>query len=120
MKQRKIKFRAWNIATKTMVDLKKITPFLLNKDIGGLYIPESDEIYIMQYTGLKDKNGKELYESDYINIFDSDGRNYGKGPITFVKGGFQCYDMPLQDIYYENCKFEVIGNVFENPELLKQ
>lgn len=109
---REIKFRLWNGQKMTPNEVLNIFTKNLNKLNGENYC-------VMQYTGLKDKNGKEIYEGDYINIFFEDGRNYGKGPITFVRGGFQCCDMVLQDIYSENLNTEVIGNVHENPELLK-
>lgn len=55
---RELKFRAWNMVTKTMIDLKKVTPFVLNIDTDGLFIPFSG-MPIMQYTGLKDKNRRK-------------------------------------------------------------
>lgn len=80
----------------------------------------SEQVAIMQYTGLNDRNGVEIYEGDYITILDDNNRHYGQGPISFHKGGYQCHDMHLQDIYYENCIVEVIGNIYENPDLLNK
>jgi len=142
MKQRKIKFRAWNIATKTMVDLKKITPFLLNKDIGGLYIPESDGIYIMQYTGLKDRTGREIYEGDilkatYLGFHGNHGQTHdikADGIVVFDYAQFKIdtqrktkdgatiykYFNQLWPDGMTKVDCEVIGNVYENPGLLKQ
>ena len=76
-----------------------------------LYIP-------MQYIGLKDKNGKEIYEGDIIECFG----NYNKGIyiIDFYEGGFRPFadsDDGLPYPHPEEC--EVIGNIYENLELLK-
>jgi hypothetical protein len=59
----------------------------------------------MQYTGLKDKNGKEIYEGDIIR--DSDGEFYGQLP-----GGERSLWIHAEDL-------KIIGNIYENPNLFK-
>ena len=81
-------------------------------------INEEDYFYdLMQYTGLKDKNGTEIYEGDII--WDAHAEIHGK--VTFDEGTF-CVEwkthiehlFEVVSDYYA----EVIGNIYENPELL--
>jgi uncharacterized phage protein (TIGR01671 family) len=71
---------------------------------------------LMQYTGLKDKNGKEIYESDLLSLDDI------VVEITFNNGGFQMIMNKNQGssvAVQERVKnFEVIGNIYQNPELI--
>lgn len=127
--QREIKFRGWDVKTKVMVYDYAIND-LSN---GGIRIidfhPRMSEQYhgqweLMQYTGLKDRNGKEIYEGDVY-----------KPPIAtqlfqimFIAGAF-CAGRSEKDAVpfgWEDeaidtdwaSEVEVIGNVYENPELL--
>ena len=120
---RDIKFRAWNVITKKMIDLKKVTPLALNMDTDGLFIPFSDGLPFMQFTGLKDKNGKDIYEGDVIATqqrdvlfevifgFNSDGNTYG--------WNYRSISKPKHIYSADNPKrLEIIGNIYENPKLL--
>lgn len=80
----------------------------------------------MQFTGLLDKNGKEIYEGDIIKIpddWDEYGFNAGENyQVYFAFGGFRLkpkYKKNAKGSYLEDDKIEIIGNVYENPELLE-
>ena len=110
---REIKFRGKTLNSKKLIyggyckDASGYDCILLPIKGGHVFepvIPES----VGQYTGLKDKNGKEIYEGDIIQRY-----NEGKKVETIVA------NMPY--IYFEKwvCFGEIIGNIYENSELLK-
>lgn len=116
---REIKFRAWNKANKVMhLDLDPTSsPQYTSLN---LYLDRiQTACVVMQYTGLKDKNGKEIYEGDLV--FDEDGE-YSKTCIIEWSNdnakffGISVFDDEVYDMD-EICG-EVIGNIYENPELL--
>jgi len=121
---REIKFRAWDKAIKKIINNIN----LLNIDFGIFFYGNIDEYIelveckIMQYTGLKDKNGKEIYEGDIIKAIDYSPQNY---QIKFIEGGFCATNKNLIPIdinhFYPStgCIVEIIGNIYENPELLE-
>lgn len=109
---RKIKFRAWSKKECKMIRgypriLEGIFDSFIEDITGSVYGAESWGMVLMQYTGLKDKNGKEIYEGDIV---------HGIRNGTEVVDLYQEYDMIGYDINLE--KSEVIGNIYENPELL--
>lgn len=133
---REIKFRAWIKANKRIENCVGVNPWHIH-DCDRVYW-KHDEVELMQYTGLKDKNGKDIYESDIIKNED----RYHKviGIIKFGKvpdhnrdeGGHQGFYIEWQDknsnrwsewwrcdLNYWRDKIEVISNLFENPELLE-
>jgi hypothetical protein len=118
MNNRILKFRMWNPETKVMVDLYKITPLavhpdLLKGNLDGLFIPFKENYPLMQFTGLKDKNGKEIWEGDIIR-YAADYDYY----VSYVEWGEDEAMWILQyNPLWEFDDVEVIGNIYENPEL---
>lgn len=84
-------------------------------------------IHLMQYTGLKDKNGKEIYQGDILRFNDSGYTKFGFGEaigeVVWVGCSFEVsMHTPKDDNFWDlecNENWEVIGNIYENPELLK-
>lgn len=120
MNQREIKFRHWCPESKvlTSFELIRLLPSdrMLSEALG------LDEFggFLLQYTGLKDKNGKEIYEGDIVaEIFYK--KVVGKYEVKY--DGFQIAPFTLGSEFESTClpnDCEVIGNVFENPELLSE
>ena len=120
---REIKFRAWDNVNNQMLDVQELN--FEDCFYGGyttvrttMYSDYFDirEMPIMQYTGLHDKNGKEIYEGDILK-----GTFYGF-PIPEYDYVFQIYwdekEKGFMASYFEPSECEVIGNIYNNPELL--
>ena len=116
---REIKFRVWDHFNNHMVTQDDTDRLDLILQIYELTPKLS---YPMQYTGLKDKNDKEIYESD---IVDWDN---GRGFVFYYEGAFyheyrEKMDGKLIEVYRPSKRMwdivEVIGNIYENPELLE-
>ena len=83
-----------------------------------------------QYTGLTDKNGKKIYEGDIVKHFNNCGDDYDIGEIYYdtefvgwrrtTNGKFHNKTLILTYKLNPNCIYEVIGNIHDNPELLKE
>lgn len=113
---REIKFRAWY--QEKMCDVTNISMWqgqvstLRVKPTGsGEYAASITDTPIMQYTGLTDKNGKEIYEGDLVRMFADSLNGEETVEVKWRKEGFWEYFNG-----FDNC--EVIGNIHENPELL--
>ena len=119
--KREIKFRAWDKKDKFMVDVASIN-FWPNgvlsvlEDFDDAEPQFADSYELMQFTGLHDKNGREIYEGDLVLLTNGyEGTIY---EVIFDEAKFEisgdggCYDLGEE---FMNC--EVIGNVHTNPEL---
>ena len=81
---------------------------------------EIDPSTVGQYTGMKDKNGKKVFEGDIVRK-----TNEGRHPEIFIANIRTCF-YTIEEVYYspfehftESCEYEIIGNTHDNPELLK-
>lgn len=139
MIMRELKFRAWPHASKEM--FYPSTDDILFFTDGAMR--GRPNVTLMQFTGLKDKNGKEIYEGDLLLVFDEavvPVTDEGQGPVeecnhivaVEMRNAVWGFDIPKSDdgetgwygLHYwnediSNGGYEIIGNIYENPELLK-
>lgn len=116
------KFRAWHNKKKKMYPIttiwfgKKYIPEVVECEISHreCFLEENmKNIILMQSTGLKDKNGKEIFEGDITKIFGLIREVNFNGARFFVKPALTFDSVESEDV-------KVIGNIYENPELLKE
>ena len=105
---RELKFRAWDKTDKEMV-LNPDVNTNGQKSFNNLIYSIQKRFVFMQYTGLKDKNGKEIYEGDILN--SGDGVNREVISLEFV------FHLVGENVWYGE-ESEIIGNIYENPELI--
>lgn len=130
------KFRAWNKATKEMHEADDIVSLNFEEKqicvqtifFGQLSYYDFDDIVSIQSTGLKDKNGKEIFEGDIITngIEIADIKNHqtlGFYTVLDDREYFFASGMSVEDFEEYADEFsqtaKIIGNIYENPELLK-
>ena len=151
--KREIKFRAWNTEMNHMVfpslefgreiwpcTYKRIIKSETNENgdtvqlvlemVSVDHILQSPEFEVMQFTGLLDKSGKEIYEGDIVFNHTEEGRS-NSNTIIWDKDRYVIEQLSAQDdeidgigiyleLYLYNEDIEVIGNIYENPELLSE
>lgn len=122
------KFRAWDRIKKRMFLVLEIDyeNELVSDETYWNTIP-FDDVKLMQFTGLKDKNGREIYEGDIIRFFDCDGDGYTV-PVVW-DNDYACFSVDwgsnmltsfdyLEEFYTDLKDIEVIGNIYENLSLI--
>lgn len=107
---REIKFRAWDKRYNKLWSWEYITEHM------NFGVFDSKDWELMQFTGLKDKNNKEIYEGDILTAFELPNKKY-----FLVEWDNFCSKFSFP--YSVKCvdgqrQYEVIGNIYENPELL--
>lgn len=107
---REIKFRAWDVENKIMITHSTRRISFQGRIDGGM-----DFFELMQYTGLKDKNGTEIYEDDTVTDGTDKGRiRWCKATLSYEVAWFDGYET---DLWVET-NLEIIGNIHSNPDLL--
>lgn len=109
------KFKVFNSQTKGMYDWEHLATYWTLEDFDIINKGDSKSV-ILQFTGLKDKNGKEIYEGDIVIPFSLENK-MNKSVIVYefkefrIKGESLYWNWDLRQI-------EIIGNIYENPELI--
>jgi len=125
---REIKFRAWLKEHKSMKDVMEID--IDNQTIFYYWFGDHDghfenfnKIDLMQYTGLEDKNNKEIYEGDIVKL----RANHGIGVVkyydewgAFVVEYVKSKPLAVLGMHYYKEDIEILGNIYENPELMEE
>ena len=124
---REIKFRVWNNIAKKYIDSRYVSIsglgllHVAKRIIKNCFRPphtrKNPWFIVEQYTGLKDKNGTEIYEGDIL--IDDAGEPIEYWVVKFSYGGFVGECAGVTEHLFELANLEVVGNVHKSPELLE-
>lgn len=123
---RELKVMAWYKPYKQMCQVESLRfdgngvyrAVLIEESFYDRRIVEADEIVIEQFTGLKDKNGTDIYDGDIL--IDDTGEPVEYWVVKFSDGGFVGECAGVAESLFELTNLEVVGNIHENSELLEE
>ncbi|EUJ29622.1 YopX family protein [Listeria cornellensis] len=124
---REIEFRAWDVVEKRWLSIDE---FVLRSDgivllvsqcesafDSSVILSKDSDIKLMRYTGLRDKNGNKIFEGD----IGWDDHTECWGVVVFDEGKFlYVWENVSEDLWERTGDIEIIGNIHDNPELLKE
>lgn len=131
------RYRAWDVLAEKMIDEILMISFVRKEIIGkfsdgSTSVPlkfederNGEDVILMQSTGLVDKNGKEIFEGDVVRQVRTQpttGNEIITGVVTMLEGAcliMNDYEQLASVLWSETDENEIIGNVYENPELLE-
>ena len=112
---REVKFRAWSEYSNKLVVWEHMKA---DDTLGGVLNGDDKKIHVMQYTGLKDINHRDVYEKDIVE--DIAGRRYiVEYNLFYAYMLFAVEDRTSYMAMYPTIKLKIIGNFYENPDLLE-
>ena len=123
--KREIKFRVWDSYIKTIIYDNIYFYISFNKNGLIMTSPATNNI-AMQYTGLKDKNGKEIYEGDIISGLRHLEDDFGLKVVQFKEASFLAVapqeeaDVIKYQLLWRTGDIEIVGNIYEDEHLLTQ